>query len=262
MKKNRPSTKKKLSVGISVLCIIVAGCMALLLTPIFSVDTVIVTGNKTISSEDIIRGSGIVEGKNIFSINLGAVKKKISYISGIDTVNVKRSLPSTIRITVTEGYPLVYVENMGDLVGLTADGKVVEVISAGSLPSSEPAAEEDEAVAEPVVLPGRIVVYGMGEMKYSVGKTIKFSDQKRSDGLLKIMSEFLSDSMCRDFTQVDMSVYDNITLVYQGRLNVRLGSAEQLGYKLACFKEIIENQLGENPDGTLDLQRLTYSPKK
>lgn len=272
--------KKKLSVGISVFCILVAGCMALLLTPIFSVETIIVTGNKTISTEEIILGSGIVRGSNIFSINLGAVKKKISYMSGIDTVQVKRSLPSTIRITVTEGNPIVYVENMGDLVGLTADGKVVEIISAGSLPSSvpEPPAEEGEAAdgepEEPVTedapeppadnpaLTGRTVVYGMGEMEYSVGKTIRFSDEKKSENLLKLMGEFLCDSMGRDFTQVDMSIYDNITLLYRGRLNVRLGSAEQLEYKLNCFKTIIGDYLEADTEGTLDLERLTYSPKK
>ena len=286
MKKLRRKTKKKISMGISVFCVIVAGCMALLLTPIFSVDTITVTGNKTIASEDIVRGSGIVRGSNIFSVSLSAVQDRISCMSGIDSVKVRRSLPSTIRITVIEGNPIVYIEDQGNLVGLTADGKVVEVISAVSLPSSAPKppadenvdednpeepkeAEDDgedepqtEASAETPPPVDKTVVYGMGEMKYQMGKAIEFSDNKKADDLMKLMGEFLKDDVGREFTLVDMSVYENITLVYQGRLKVRLGSSEQLGYKLACFKEIVGQQLGENPEGTLDLQRLTYNPKK
>ena len=102
----------------------------------------------------------------------------------------------------------------------------------------------------------------MGDMEYSVGKTIKFSDEKKSENLLKLIGEFLSDSVGRDFTRVDMSVYDNITLEYQGRLKVRVGSSEQLSYKLECFKAIVGDYLEEGTEGTLDLERLTYSPKK
>ena len=281
MKKSRRKINKKLSMGISIFCIIVAGCMALLLTPIFNVDTITVTGNKSISSEEIILGSGIVRGSNIFSVSLKKVKNKLSYMNGIDSVKIKRSLPSTIRITVTEGKPIVYIENNGDLVGVTADGKVVEVISAASLPSPvAPATEKDDAEGafdeeasdegtaqekQPEEKPfytDKTVVYGMGEMEYSVGKTVRFSDEKKSENLLKLMGEFLSDSMGQDFTQVDMSVYDNITLEYQGRLKVRVGSSEQLGYKLECFKTIIGGYLEEGTEGTLDLERLTYSPKK
>lgn len=292
MKKNRRRLKKQISVGATVFCLIAAGCLALLLTPIFDVDTVTVTGNNAIATEDIVRNSGIIKGVNIFSVSLTAAQDRLSAMNGIDTVKVRRSLPSTIRINVTEGNPLVYVESGGSYVGITAAGKVVDVAEAGSAAAAvisaglsvpvtdetvEKPEESDEELDEETdgdkdggtealsaqrQTPGRTVVYGMGAFTYTYGRKIEFQDKIRAEKLSLLMNGFLGDDICRGFTTIDMAAYDNINLVYQGRLNVRLGDAERLEYKLKCFKKLISENLGEDASGTLDLERLTYSPKK
>ncbi len=301
VKKRRRRLKKQISIGLTVFCLLAAGCMALLLTPLFNVSTVTVTGNTTIGTEAIVKGSGIVKGTNIFSVSLSAVTDRLSGMNGVSAVKVKRSLPSTIRISITEGVPMVYVENGGSFVGITADGKVVDVAEAGSAAAAvianplerEPDGEADSETGETdgetdentdeetdgetdgetgeadgaASSPkgtgsGRTVVYGMGAFTYSVGKEIAFEDQVKARKLELLMSDFLGDDICRGFTQVDMAAYDNITMVYQGRLKVRLGDAEDLDYKLRCFKTIITENLGEDPVGLLDLERLTYNPKK
>ena len=99
----------------------------------------------------------------------------------------------------------------------------------------------------------------MGEMTYSVGDTVKFEDEKRASKLMELMDKFLSAD--RDFTEVDMSVYDNVTMVYRGTLDVRLGTVEELEYKMKLFQKIVE-YLGGDLTGTVDLQRHTYNPKK
>ncbi|MGN1097929.1 MAG: FtsQ-type POTRA domain-containing protein, partial [Clostridia bacterium] len=287
-KKKRRKLKKQISVGITVFCLIAAGCLAILLTPVFNVTSVTVTGNKTIAAEDIISGSGIVKGSNIFSVSLRSVKDKVSSMNGISSVKVRRRLPSTISIAVREGSPVVYIDNGGDYVGLSADGTVIEIIRGNSVkaetkPVTEPEdtgadeetpAEEDtqeddaaeESETEPDIEepdgedgnnPGAPVVKGMGKMTCKVGAKIKFSDEKKAENLNKLMDEFLTDEVCKGFTSVDMTYYDSVTLVYGGRLNVRLGAVENLGYKLKCFKAIMEENLGEDTSGTLDLERLT-----
>ena len=135
-KRRRRGLKKGISIGVTAFCLIAAGCLALLLTPIFDVQTVTVTGNRTLASEDIVKNSGIVTGTNIFQVSLRAVGDRLTSMEGIDTVKVRRSLPSTVRIAVTEGTPLVYVEQEGTFVGITADGKVVDVAEAGSAAAS------------------------------------------------------------------------------------------------------------------------------
>ncbi len=291
-KRRRRGLKKGISIGVTAFCLIAAGCLALLLTPIFDVQTVTVTGNRTLASEDIVKNSGIVTGTNIFQVSLRAVGDRLTSMEGIDTVKVRRSLPSTVRIAVTEGTPLVYVEQEGTFVGITADGKVVDVAEAGSAAASVLAAGsapapsvteekdggdseddgaedesgvedgEDTSAAAPAVQTGKTVVRGMGGFKYSVGRPIDFDDEVKGEKLALILSDFMGDELCRGFTAIDMSVYDNVILVYRGRLKVRLGAVERLDYKLKCFKTLITDNIGEDAGGTLDLELLRYNPKK
>ncbi len=292
-KRRRRRLKKGISVGLTAFCLTAAGFLALLLTPVFDVQTVTVTGNRTLASEDIVKGSGIVTGTNIFQVSLRAVSDRLTSMEGIDTVKVRRSLPSTIRITVAEGSPLVYVERDGGFVGITADGKVVDVAEAGTGAAAvlasgyagasplngsedetvgddgENAGDEDGTAAEAPeeadglpVLTGKTVVYGMGGFEYSVGKPIEFDDAVKGEKLALILSDFMGDELCRGFTSIDMSAYDDVTLVYRGRLKVRLGSVERLEYKLKCFKTLIGENIGEDASGTLDLELLRYNPKK
>lgn len=121
---------KRASAGLTALCLVAAGVFALLLTPVFDVRTVTVRGNKTVSQEEIIRGSGIIEGTNIFNISLRRVSDNLESMNRISSVKVKRILPSTISITVEEGAPAAYVLVGGDCVGITSDGRVVTVTNA------------------------------------------------------------------------------------------------------------------------------------
>lgn len=288
-KRRRRRLKKKISAGLMIFSLAAAGVLALLLTPMFNVKSVAVYGNSTVSTEAVVSGSGIVEGTNIFGVSLRRVRDNLESMSRISSVKVRRVLPSTIKITVTEGAPIVYIYDDGDCVGITADGLVTDTVKAVALPSdpepteSEKDEENDEAAAEnenedededeseaeaEAASPseekatknnlGCAVVTGMGDIKYKIGSTIEFSDEIKAENLYKLMKEFLSDEIYEDITSIDMSKYDSATFVYKGTLTVSVGAFENLDYKLQCFKTIISEQLGENARGELNLERLTY----
>lgn len=301
MASKKQKLRKRISAGLIVFSLAAAGLFALLLTPLFSVKSIIVQGNQTVSQESIIKGSGIVEGTNIFDISLSRVRDNIEGMERISSVKVKRILPSAIKITVVEGAPIVYIYDNGDCVGITADGRVTDVVRAVSMPSAEPErkdepeaegeadeneeetasadenyesdgndeetsnlkeadGEETESEYETIGLECAVVT-GMGEMSYKVGGTVQFSDTVKSENLFKLLDEFLSDEICRNVTSVDMSRYDRVSFIYGGTLKVSVGAVENLSYKLKCFKTIVSEQLEEGSKGTLDLERLTYSPK-
>lgn len=309
--KKRRRLKKGVSAGLIAVCLAAAGLLALLLTPVFDIDTITVRGNKTVSREDIVKGSGIVSGTNIFEVSLRRVKNNLEGMERISSAKIKRVFPSTISITVVEGAPVVYVYNDGDCVGITSDGRVVNVVGSVYMPSPEPAPKTDEHSAlqgddseapnsgvdevaeenkpdeigengEPDEAgePGeaaasgespseayiynpldRAIVTGMGDMSYKVGGVIKFDDEAKSENLFKLLNDFLNDEICADMTSVDMSLYDSVSMIYNGKLKINLGPVEELSYKLKCFKTILADQIGKDAEGTLDLQRLTYDPK-
>ena len=283
--------------GLIAISLIAAGIFALLLTPVFNVRTITVHGNKTVAREELVRGSGIIEGTNIFGVSLSRVKDNLESINRVSSVKVRRVLPSTISITIEAGAPTVYVLSGRDCVGITSDGRVVTVTSAPAsltgakaspLPSAsadEPGDEEnresaededfDEKAeeepepepeeAEPVVLStglDRALVIGMGGAKYKVGQKIVFDDEVKSEQLFKLLDEFLYDDICLGINMVDMSRYDSISMDYGAGLRISIGPAEELAFKLKSFKAIMGEQLSDDATGTLDLVRLTYDPKK
>lgn len=289
MKKNRKrirKLKKKFSMGMTVFCLCLAGVLALLLTPIFDVENITVRGNTVVSSEDIIKAANIAKGTNTFSVSLKQVKDNVESIGTVESAKIKRILPSTVAITVKEGTPIVYIYDHGDCVGITADGRVTDVKHSSSeleepqkkeeQPENEESDEEqDEAenAEEPEEEPApqeetrketgmsRAVVTGMGKITYKVGGKIKFSDKVKAENLYKLLEEFFGDEICDDVSTIDMTQYERISFTMKSGLKVYLGEATELGYKLKCFKAILSGQLDENSKGTLDLERLTYSPK-
>ncbi len=313
-KRKRRRLRKEASAAIVAACLVVAALASLLLTPIFNVKNISVRGNKSVSREEIVTASGIVEGGSIFNVSLRRVRGNVESLGRIASAKVRRVWPSTISITVEEGAAVAYVLDGRSFVGVTAEGHVVGVYdvpegfsppAAGALYSvgakkedkdkdtdkepdedaDEDADEDGDAVTDESDVntyadedegeetasdktgqAGRAVdralIVGMGEMEYKIGKKIEFSDEIKAEKLFRLLDEFLCDDICQGISYVDMSLYDNVTMVYGEGLKISLGAADELAFKLRSFKAIMEEQLGEDAVGTLDLERLTYNPKK
>lgn len=319
-KRKRRRLRKEASAAIIAACLAVAALASLLLTPMFNVKNISVQGNKSVSREEIITASGIVEGGSIFNVSLRRVRKNVEALGRVASAKVRRVWPSTISITVEEGAAVAYVLDGSSLVGLSAEGRVVGVYDApegfsapiaaasasakadkdkakdedkdgderpadadeadedsdeteetdGEEPNeadentdgadSVAAPEEDEAAAAGRAV-DRPLIVGMGKMQYKLGKTIEFSDEVKAEKLFRLLGEFLCDDICRDISYVDMSLYDNVTMLYGEGLRLSLGAADELGFKLKSFKAIMAEQLGEDAVGSLDLERMTYNPK-
>jgi len=108
----------------------------------FTVKEPVITGNSKISDEKIKLWSGLSAEKSIFKINLREVLENIKKTDYFETVKkgddpdklrikkvtIRRSLPSTIVIDVTEREPLAYTIINGDPSwGIDAEGAVFPV---------------------------------------------------------------------------------------------------------------------------------------
>ncbi len=293
----RRKPKKNISVGLVAVCLCLAGVMALLLTPLFNVDNIIVRENVVLSEEAVVKSSGVAKGTNIFGISLSKVRDNVEKLPTVESAKVKRIFPSTISITVKESTPAAYIYDHGDCVGITADGRVTDVKHTSAIvEDAEPEKTDDKAKAadseDGEIRPDsdkeedesdekegggegetntksdsrdtgleRPLIIGMGEFSYKVGGKIEFSDETKSENLYKLLNEFLGDEICADAATVDMSRYEKITFTMKSGLNVNLGEAAKLSYKLKCFKAIMAQELDGASKGTLDLENLTYSPK-
>lgn len=114
-KRKRKRGKGRLGPLFKLLC---AGAVAVALTMgatvFFQVETVAVTGNSRYSQEEIIQATGIQTGDNLFRMNKFQIAHQVLQdLPYVEEVTIRRSLPSTIVITVKEWDAVARIEAPG-----------------------------------------------------------------------------------------------------------------------------------------------------
>lgn len=140
-KKNKKKKKKnkynvKLITFVSCFLLVIASVIFALTAPIFNIAKIEVTGNSKVQIENIKSLSGLKIGENIFKFN-SSVISNIKENSYIENVEVKRALPDTVKIEVTERevkYQInlinsyVYIDKYGYILENSAEKKAVPTI--------------------------------------------------------------------------------------------------------------------------------------
>ena len=258
-KKSRLKRKQKKQIAVlSVIILIASFAAILLLTPLFNISEITVHGNSVISEEQIIKSAEIIKGVNIFDVSLRKAQKNIEEIGYIDEVKVKRKLPSEIEIDIVEAVGVACVTAENGFIVITSDGRCLELseTAAVSTFSKNKDGEVSEAQKN---LP---VIKGLKNVKYKVGKTITSEDKARLDKLFDCLKAFTKSEFIFDMTQIDISDMNDIRFFYNGgKLVVSVGSGEKLDYKMECFKPILA-EIGEDPEGYVDMERMYYRKKQ
>ena len=239
--------QKKQITGLTLIVIVAALIVIMLLTPGFDINEINVYGNSVVKGEDIIKSSGIVKGINIFSVSLKNAKDNIEDMGYIESAKVKRNFPSSIDIEVVEAAGVAYIVTKNGHIMITADGRCVDLVD---LTESKKDGEE-----EVKKLP---IIRGIKSIKYKIGGKIKSEDTEKLNVLFECLKEFSKNGYVFQMEYIDVSDIDDIKFSYNsGKLKVSMGSAEKIPYKVECFGPILE-AIGENPEGFIDLERLTY----
>lgn len=203
-----------------ILAAVVAGCIIF-----FKVDTVEVEGNDRYSQQEIIDVAGIQPGENMFLFNkfdsINAVLTKLSYV---DTVTIRRSLPSTVRITVTEcpAAAAVKDEERSCWWLVNASGKIVERVT------------DTPDVPE---------VTGLAPTDPTVGQQMTVAEEQRLQ--LDAMTELLTSMQKRELlggaNSLDLSSSSVALLQYDGRIEVRLKLSSDFDYEMRVLGEVMKS---------------------
>jgi len=73
-----------------------------------------VTTDGTLTREQILTTGGIVEGRNIFLLDLAKVRNSLDALPQVEHVEVQRTLPNRIDVEVTERQPIAWIAAPGD----------------------------------------------------------------------------------------------------------------------------------------------------
>ncbi|HUW64512.1 MAG TPA: FtsQ-type POTRA domain-containing protein [Spirochaetia bacterium] len=134
--KARP--KARINVGESLLFIVLLVLAGYILfrSPLFQVQRMEVTGTRLLQPGQIRELSGINLGENIFQVNLGEAQKKIALLPLVKTADLRRILPSTVLIEVTERTPVALLDEGSTFGEVDEDGYYLQqgAVNTGGLP--------------------------------------------------------------------------------------------------------------------------------
>lgn len=241
--------RQKRQIALLTIIIFIASLIAImLLTPGFDIKEIKVHGNSALKDEEIIRASGIVKGVNIFAVSLSEAKDNIKNMGYVENVKIKRSLPSAIEITVVEEVGVAYIKAKEGYVVITANGRCIDITDG----------MDNKDSGQSASLPQLPLITGLRGVKYKVGNILKAEDDTQLQALFACLHEFAKYGYVFDMREIDVSDISDIKFYYMSKnLCVTVGAAEKIGYKMECFGPILE-QIGENPEGYINLERLTY----
>ena len=108
--------------------LVVLGLVAWLLfaSSVFGVREIVVNGAGIASADDIRAATGVTEGTPLLRLHTADVAARVSALPPIATVDVRRSLPHTLVITVTERRAAAAVPDGGGYAVLDAGGVVFQ----------------------------------------------------------------------------------------------------------------------------------------
>jgi cell division protein FtsQ len=100
-------------------------------SPRFAVKTILIEGSAHRSQAYVAEKAGVTLGKNVFTIDLEAARRKLIADPWIDRAVVDRKLPGTLMIQVTEREPLALVALSGEIYLSGRGGEVFKRFEEG-----------------------------------------------------------------------------------------------------------------------------------
>ena len=216
--------KIRVRAAITLLLTIIVVLSVALLTPIFNIKNITISGNRFVTASQVSELVGDMKGTNIFLAGKKEIKKKLRTIRYVNDIEITKTLfPPTIDIAVTEYIPSGYIQVGGKFLVLDRSIYVID----------------DNAT---ISLEDIMCITGVKVEEGEMGKTLVTEEKEKEDILKTLLTVMCDEGLINNIVSTDFSDLDNITMNYDNRLNVIFGSHIDLDRKLRLFGEMINSQ--------------------
>ena len=225
-------------------------------TLFFKIETVTLTGNTRYSQQHVAEASGLKAGDNLVLFDKISVKAGIyEACPYLDTVQIRRRYPSGIEIIVTECEPVAVIQDeKAEIPDPEDDTKTVTIGETGCwLMDRNGKLLERIPYSQPSELPR---IYGLTLTDPKIGTSAEILQEDAKKPLFLLLNTAKDDGILQDIGGMDFAEPYAIRFNYLNRFVVKLGSTEDLDVKLRYLHLIVEEKLGSNAAGTLDLSDI------
>ena len=239
---------RKLIVAAGFFLVVAVIAAPIVIFGVFRVKTIHLRGHMPYTNAELYDASPIKPGDNLlfadFEKAAQVMESKLPYLT--DTV-ITRELPNTITITGETAAEKVAIELSADRTYLLLDENLRIMKTFGYIPETA-------------------VVFRTPEPKSrEKGEILSFTPEKGEDGIdkneklcdymLEIISELEDEKIFDKIDYVDVTNLNDIRIVYDGRIMMKLGDSSDLASKIELGAQVIEqeNQISSVGKGTMDL---------
>ena len=224
--------------------------LILCMTVFFNVSSVEVRGVSLYTDDQIINVGGIYEDMNLVRTDAARAEKRLmDNLVYIDEVKVSKSYPSTVVIDCKEAVKAADIEYEGGYYVLSTSGRILEANNptpTGGIPiitgfkfyTAQDLLDKGEELTDDEIFSYR-----------AAGAKLRSEDDYSDKIIIDLMTELI-DQGYENVKTIDITSRANIILNIDNRLDIKLGSSADIGYKLSYFKAVM-GKLAENYEGTL-----------
>ena len=216
--------------------LLICGAIVAALLLFFKVDTLEVQGNARYTEEEILDITGIEYGQNLFLLDRHAIADQITgQLPYIQSVKIRRDLPDTIVIEVSEAEAVAAVMSEGDAWLISPKGKLLERVT--------PAEAEQY-----------LQVVGCTLLLPTEGATMEFPEEGNisEEQLISLLQALSDRGMLGETERIECSDEETLVLRYAGRFDVQIPYDADYSKKLLALSMIVDT-LEENETGTVIL---------
>ena len=206
--------------------ILIGTLIYILLSPLFNIKDVTVTGNNKLSGEEIISLSEIRTEENIFKTSKNDIKNRIKTNPYVENVKIRRKVPDKVEIIVVERvatYMLpfansyVYINNQGYMLEITSQKANLPIITGFSTPE-ENLHEGERLLSEDLV---------------KLGEVLQIIESANANGIQELI------------TKIDISNRQDYTIMLEKEKKlVHMGDVSNLSTKMSYINKIIQDEAG------------------
>lgn len=243
-RKAKHRTRRRISSAVWKRILIMAAIVAafvLSMVIFFRVRDIQVAGSTYYTADEIISACGVAQGDNLLTISraktAGNIMAALPYVK---SVQVTRSLPDTLKLSVTE-YEVTYAvrDTAEEYYLVTSDGKITEKTDAQNAKSH-------------IAIGGFVISDPVVGQRITIAADDAVAGEGQLDAMQMLLQELEAADLSKKVVSVDIPSSYDLSFWYGDQYCVKLGNKDNLAYKLEYLKEVLKN-LDDYQTGTIDL---------
>ncbi len=223
---------------IILIALLIGTIIFIMMSPIFNIVNINITGNTKITNEEIINLSELKIGENIYKVKLNNIKKKVKSNAYIENVEIKRKIPNVIDIIVKERKPKYMLQYGNELAYISSQGYILEI--------------SQDILKLPIILG-----YKTPSEQIQSGNRLNEEDLNKLEKVIRLMDSANSNGIAELITKINIENKEDFVIILEEKgITVYLGDMEkEVNEKIRYLKEILTIENGS--EGELFLEDMS-----